>query len=58
MAKRKVKAKKITKILLAIILIVAILVGGSFYYIYNFSLNKPKNPVEDKKEEVIKKIEE
>lgn len=55
MAKRKVKAKKITKILLAIILIVAILVGGSFYYIYNFSLNKPKNPVEDKKEEVIKK---
>lgn len=55
MAKRKVKAKKITKILLAIILIVAILVGGSFYYIYNFSLNKPKNPVEDKKEEEIKK---
>lgn len=55
MAKRKVKAKKITKILLAIILIVAILVGGSFYYIYNFSLNKPKNPAEDKKEEVIKK---
>lgn len=55
MAKRKVKAKKITKILLAIILIVAILVGGLFYYIYNFSLNKPKNPVEDKKEEVIKK---
>lgn len=55
MAKRKVKAKKITKILLAIILIVAILVGGSFYYIYNFSLNKPKNPVENKKEEVIKK---
>ena len=55
MAKRKVKAKKITKILLAIILIVAILVGGSFYYIYNLSLNKPKNPAEDKKEEVIKK---
>ena len=36
MAKRKVKVKKITKILIGVILIVAILAGGSFFYIYNF----------------------
>lgn len=56
MAKRKVKAKKITKILICVILIVAILAGGSFFYIYNFSKKKPEPQVEEKKEEV-KKVE-
>ena len=54
MAKRKVKTKKITKILFGVILIVAILAGGSFYYIYNFSKKKPEPKVEEKKEEVKK----
>ena len=54
MAKRKVKAKKITKILFGVILIVAILAGGSFYYIYNFSKKKPEPQVVEKKEEVKK----
>ena len=35
MAKRKVKAKKFTKILISVVLIVVILAGGSFFYIYN-----------------------
>lgn len=54
MAKRKVKVKKITKILIGVILIVAILAGGSFFYIYNFSKKKPEPKVEEKKEEVKK----
>ena len=54
MAKRKVKTKKITKILFGVILIVAILAGGSFYYIYNFSKKKPEPQVVEKKEEVKK----
>ena len=54
MAKRKVKVKKITKILIGVILIVAILAGGSFFYIYNFSNKKPEPKVEEKKEEVKK----
>ena len=54
MAKRKVKTKKITKILFGVILIVAILVGGLFYYIYNFSKKKPEPQVVEKKEEVKK----
>ena len=54
MAKRKVKVMKITKILFGVILIVAILAGGSFFYIYNFSKKKPEPKVEEKKEEVKK----
>ena len=55
MAKRKVKAKKITKILIVIILLVLVFVGGSFYYVYNFSLKKSEPKIEEKKEEVVKK---
>ena len=49
MAKRKVKAKKITKILIVIILLVLVFVGGSFYYVYNFSLKKSEPKIEEKK---------
>lgn len=51
MAKRKIKVKKITKILLVVIILVIALAGGSFYYIYNFSKNKPADNVVEKKEE-------
>lgn len=55
MAKRKIKAKKITKILLIIIFMVVALAGGSFYYIYNFSMKKPESNIDKKTEEVVKK---
>ncbi len=54
MAKRKVKMKKKTKILFIGIMLLAIFIGGAYYYIYNFSVKEPE-PKEEKKEEVVKK---
>lgn len=52
MAKRKVKAKKVTKILFFLLILAITLGAVSYYYMYNFSLKKPE--VKEEKKEVDK----